>query len=113
MSHDDFHCKQFNGTFAAMIKVLGIEKVYCARGYTSTTSGGWAEHTWTIIEINDTRYVFDTSLDRHVKDRTKKITYSKFFKTEKEVKKNYKLSYYHSDAWPVQFSTKNFGYIWY
>ena len=68
---------------------------------------------WTIIEINDTRYVFDTSLDRHVKERTKKVTYSKFFKTEKEVKKSYKLSYYHSDAWPVQFSTKNFGYIWY
>ena len=113
MSHDDFHCKQFNGTFAAMIKVLGIEKVYCARGYTSTGSGGWTEHTWTIIEINDTRYVFDTSLDRHVKERTKKVTYSKFFKTEKEVKKSYKLSYYHSDAWPVQFSTKNFGYIWY
>ena len=113
MSHDDFHCKQFNGTFAAMIKVLGIEKVYCARGYTSTTSGGWAEHTWTIIEINDTRYVFDTSLDRHVKDRTKKINYSKFFKTEKEVKNSYKLSYYHSDAWPVKLSTKEFGYIYY
>ena len=113
MSHDDYHCKQFNGTFAAMIKVLGIEKVYCARGYTTTTSGGWAEHTWTIIEINDTRYVFDTSLDRHVKERTKKVTYSKFFKTEKEVKKSYKLSYYHSDAWPVKLSTKEFRYIWY
>ena len=113
MSHDDYHCKQFNGTFAAMIKVLGIENVYCARGYTSTTSGGWAEHTWTIIEINDTRYVFDTSLDRHVKERTKKVTYSKFFKTEKEVKKSYKLSYYHSDAWPVKLSTKEFGYICY
>lgn len=113
MSHNDYHCKQFNGTFAGMIKVLGIENVYCARGYTSTTSGGWAEHTWTIIEINDTRYVFDTSLDRHVKDRTKKINYSKFFKTEKEVKKSYKLSYYHSDAWPVKLSTKEFGYIYY
>ena len=113
MSHDDYHCKQFNGTFAAMIKVLGIENVYCARGYTTTTSGGWAEHTWTIIEINDTRYVFDTSLDRHVKERTKKVTYSKFFKTEKEVKKSYKLSYYHSDAWPVKLSTKEFGYICY
>ena len=113
MSHNDYHCKQFNGTFAGMIKVLGIENVYCARGYTSTTSGGWAEHTWTIIEINDTRYVFDTSLDRHVKDRTKKVTFSKFFKTEKEVKKSYKLSYYHSDAWPVKLSTKEFGYIYY
>ena len=113
MSHNDYHCKQFNGTFAGMIKVLGIENVYCARGYTSTTSSGWAEHTWTIIEINDTRYVFDTSLDRHVKDRTKKINYSKFFKTEKEVKKSYKLSYYHSDAWPVKLSTKEFGYIYY
>ena len=113
MTHDKYHCKQFNGTFAGMMKVLGIENVYCARGETTTTSGGWTEHTWAIIEINDTRYVFDTSLDRHVLDRTKKINYSKFFKTESEVKKSYKLSYYHSDAWPVQFSTGNFGFIFY
>ena len=28
-----------------------------------------------------------------------------------EVKKNYKLTYYHSDAWPVLLSTGGFGFI--
>ena len=113
MSHDDYHCKQFAGTFAGMMKVLGIENVYCARGETTTTSGGWTAHTWVIMEINDTKYVFDTSIDKHIKDSTKKSSYSRFFKTESEVSKKYKLEYYHSDAWPVQLSTGAFGVLYY
>lgn len=113
MSHDDYHCKQFSGTFAGLIKVLGIENVYCACGETTTTSGGWTGHTWVIMEINDTKYVFDPSIDKHILESTGKINYSRFFKTESEVSKKYKLQNYHSDAWPVLLSTGAFGVLYY
>ena len=113
MSHDKYHCKQFSGTFAGMMKVLGIQNVYCACGETTTTSGGWTGHTWVIMEINDTKYVFDPSIDKHIKDSTKKLSYSRFFETESEVSKKYKLEYYHSDAWPVNLTTGRFGVIYY
>ena len=113
MKHSDgYNCKHFSGTFAGMMKVLGIQDVYCAEGQT-TSGNSWTAHTWTIINLNGTKYVFDTSIDRHKKDSTKKITYSRFFKTESEVSKKYKLSGYHTFSFPSLISKGTYGVAWF
>ena len=105
MKHKDgYNCKHFAGTFVGVMKVLGIQNVYCASGETTTTSGGWTAHTWVIMEINDTKYIFDTSIDRHIKDSTGRTSFDRFFKTEKERSKRYKLDYYHTYCFPTILS---------
>ena len=96
MKHKDgYNCKHFAGTFVGLMEVLGIQDVYCAEGKT-TSGSGWTAHTWVIMEVNDTRYIFDPSIDRHIKDSTKKTSYDRFFKTESERAKKYKLSFYNT-----------------
>lgn len=84
-----YNCKDFSGTYCALLNYIGIN-TYCVEGKTKSGSG-WTAHTWVILELNGTKYVFDPSIDRWAAgDKTKKLSYNKFFKTESEVKKSYK-----------------------
>ena len=95
---DGFNCKNFAGTFAGMCRVLGLD-AYCATGETRASGGGYTAHTWTIVNINGTEYIFDASLERHATDRTKKISYTYFFKTYSELPGVYKFQGY-DNYWP-------------
>ncbi|MCI9063515.1 MAG: hypothetical protein HFJ17_02800 [Clostridia bacterium] len=113
MKHKDgYNCKHFAGTFAGVMKTLGIRTVYCAEGQT-TSGSGWTAHTWVIMEVNDTKYIFDTSIDRHIKDSTKKTSFDRFFKTESERSKKYKLSFYHTYSFPVILSSGKQYVVWF
>ena len=95
---DGYNCKNFAGTFAGMCRVLGLN-AYCATGETKSGSG-YTAHTWTVVEINGTEYIFDASLDRHAADKTKKSTsYNYFFKTYDELPGVYKCKGY-ENYWP-------------
>lgn len=84
-----YNCKDFSGTYCALLNYIGIN-TYCVEGKTKSGSG-WTAHTWVILELNGTKYVFDPSIDRwSAGDKTSKLSYKKFFKTESEVKKSYK-----------------------
>ena len=87
---DGYHCKNFAGTFAGICRTLGLD-AYCTTGQTQAAGGGYTAHTWTIININGTEYIFDASLDRHRADRmgTKTSDYY-FFKTYDELPNVYK-----------------------
>lgn len=95
---DGYNCKNFAGTFAGICRVMGLD-AYCATGETRASGGGYTAHTWTIVNINSTEYIFDASLDRHAADRTKKICYNYFFKTYSELPEVYKL-YGYENYWP-------------
>lgn len=94
---DGYHCKNFAGTFAGICRVMGLD-AYCATGETKSGSG-YTAHTWTIVNINGTEYIFDASLERHNTDRTKKISNKYFFKTYSELPKVYKFQGY-ENWWP-------------
>ncbi len=101
---DGYHCKNFAGTFAGMCRVMGLD-AYCATGETKSGSG-YTAHTWTIVNINGTEYIFDASLERHNTDRTKKISNKYFFKTYLELPKVYKFQGY-ENWWPFFMVSKN------
>lgn len=97
---DGYHCKHFAGTFAGLCRVLGLD-AYCGEGQTRASGGGYTAHTWTLVNINGTEYIFDASLDRHQADRTKKKTSNYYFlKTYDELPGVYKFSNY-ENWWPM------------
>ncbi len=96
---DGYHCKNFAATFASMCRVIGLD-AYCATGETRASGGGYTAHTWTIVNINGTEYIFDASLERHNSDRKKNkktVDYKYFFKTYGELPGVYKFQGY--DNW--------------
>ena len=96
---DGYNCKNYAGTFAGICRVMGLN-AYCPTGQTRASGGGYTAHTWSVININGTEYIFDASLDRHSADRTKKSTsYNYFFKTYDELPEVYQFQGY-ENYWP-------------
>ena len=103
---DGYHCKNFAGTFASMCRVIGLD-AYCATGQTRTSGGKYTAHTWTVININETEYIFDASLERHNSDRNKgKVQNKYFFKKYSELKGVYKQQGY-ENMFPYFMVTKS------
>ena len=95
-----YHCKHYAGTFAGICRTIGLD-AYCATGYTKAGKG-WTGHTWTVIKINGTEYIFDASLERHNSDNKKNkksVDYKYFFKKKSELKGVYKQEGY-ENLWP-------------
>lgn len=91
---DGYNCKNYAGTFAGICRVMGLN-AYCPTGQTRASGGGYTAHTWAVVNVNSTEYIFDASLDRHSADRTKKSTsYNYFFKTYDELPGVYQFQGY-------------------
>ncbi len=83
-------CDDYSCAFAAMTRALGLN-CYTVYGQTSTASGGYTGHIWTVIKINGVEYVFDPQVEDNIA-KGGKVYYYRFCKTYNEVYENY-MSY--------------------
>lgn len=80
-------CDDYSCAFAAMMRTLGLN-CYTVYGQTSTASGGYTGHIWTVIKINGVEYVFDPQVEDNIA-KGGKVYYYRFCKTYNEVYENY------------------------
>ena len=55
-------CDDYSDAFAAMVRAIGLN-CYNITGSTHKASGEMTPHTWNVIKINGTEYVFDAEID--------------------------------------------------
>lgn len=80
-------CDDYSCAFAAMTRALGLN-CYTVYGQTSTASGGYTGHIWTVIKIDGVEYVFDPQVEDNIA-KGGAVYYYRFCKTYDEVYENY------------------------
>lgn len=58
-------CNNYSSAFAVMTRAIGLE-AYLQNGQTSSSRGGYTGHTWCVIMINGTPYLFDPQVEDNI-----------------------------------------------
>lgn len=86
-NHGD--CYGYSFTFTAMARALGFD-AWVVMGKTSTTSGSYSNHAWSVIRIGGIDYVFDPDIDDMIAG-TKATGYYRFCKPYSQVASKYRV----------------------
>lgn len=76
-------CEDYSCAFAALMRQIGLN-CYTVSGMTAKATSGMTGHTWCIIKINGTEYVFDPQIDDNIA-KGGAIGYYRFCKTYAEL----------------------------
>lgn len=80
-------CHHYAAAFVALTRYIGLESYY-QLGETHKASGGYTGHTWAVIIIDGTEYVFDPQVEDNIANGGE-IKYQRFCKTYDQVKDKY------------------------
>ena len=81
-------CDDYSCAFAALVRAIGLN-CYTISGGTARADGkGMTGHTWTVIKINGTEYIFDPQIDDNIA-KGGVIGYYRFCKTYEEMPGSY------------------------
>ena len=76
-------CDTYSCAFSMLCRRIGLNS-YVIGGQTSRAGGGYTGHSWSVININGTEYIFDAQLDDQFANGGT-IGYQRFFKTYDQV----------------------------